>query len=409
MKYPFQVSCLVACACAGAAQAAPTKLPPIPEGQTFHPYVYGGVAYDDNVFRVSGPDEALAIAGTTDMSDTITHYGVGLRVKKPISLQMLRLDLAVERVNYHQFEELDHTAANALAAWDWEIGRLFDGLLSHRYRRDISNYSEFEQTVRDVRDINITHFDAGFDFLQSWVFVLGGEYRDVAYEEQTFLDRTEEMAFAEIDYRTTIDTHVGLRAQFTEVDLQPRPTPGGAIINYDYDESEYSVVAGWESGAVSYLEARLGYTEREADAPGGPRFSGFTGELRHRWQITPITSLQTALYRKANSRDFQIASYVITDGIALRPTIDITEATTVSAALAYEQDEYQGEVRNADGTIASNAGREDDVQRARLALEWAALLDLYLTLGVEYGERDSNENDSDYDYTQVLAEVTYAF
>lgn len=394
---------------ASPAAAAPRRLPVVPEGETVEPYVYGGVTYDDNVFLTASPSENFAVAGNTDQSDTIIHYGAGIRARKPVSLQLFRLDAAIEEVNYHVYEQLDHTAADVLGAWDWEVGRILDGTLSHEYTRGISDFTELQQAVKDVRTVNITHLDGSWHLLPQWTLELGGEHRNVDYDEQNFLDREENSVFAEVDYLTSVNTHVGLRYQYTEADLEPTSGLGGVTLINDYEEQSYSLVAGWEIGTVSYLVGRAGYTRREPEGNNASEFSGFTGRVTHQWQITPVTELNTSVYRNTNARDFQIASFVVTEGIALQPIYQVTPATRLLGYFAYESNDFQGAVRDVNGTIISDESREDEVARARATVDYAALTDLHLLLSVEYGNRNSTEADNEYDYTQVLAEVTYAF
>jgi len=393
----------------GVVYAQPRTVPEVPESRTIVPYVYGGVEYDDNVFRVSDQAEARAVTGSSSMSDTISHYGAGFRLNKPISLQTIRLEGAIERVDYNRFSALDHTAGFGLAAWDWEIGRLLDGTLSHRYERGISNFTEFQQAARDIREVQVSHFDGGYLFLPDWRIELGGEFRDVDYDEQEFLDRQEGMGYAELQYLTTADSLVGFRFQNTEADLQATDDASGQQLDNDYEERQYSVVVGWQGTGKSYFEGRAGLTDREQDDPDQEDFTGFTGRLLHLWDITPITSLESSVFREVNALDFQIAGFVVSEGAALSPRIQVTPDTAVRGRVSYSQDEFEGQVRNQTGTIISDSGRQDDVLTARLAVDYQAILDLNILVGVQYQDRDSNQNDNDFDTTQFLTEISYGF
>lgn len=408
MKQAVQYSCLFVAAYAAGAFAQPQTLPEIPEGDTFTPYVYTGATYDDNIFRVVDEQEAQEVSGDARMSDTVTRYGIGLRMSKPISLQTLRLDAAIERADYNHFDQLDHTAGAGLLAWDWEVGRLMDGTLSHNYTRGISRFTEFQQAVRDIRTVNLSHFSGGMNFLTAWRIELGGEARRVRYDEQTFLDRDEDMGFAQLLYATSVNTRVGLRAQHTDADLEPQPTTAGTPANNDYEENEYSLVVGWEGGAKSYLEARAGYTSRDQEDPAQNDFSGATGQLTHQWEITSITRLRTSIFRNTNALDYQIATFVVSDGATLEPSWQVTPDTRLVTRFGYRRDEFKGPVVTADGTV-TDAGREDKVASAGAAVEYQAITDLLFRLAVDHSDRNSNRDDSDYDYTQVSAELSYAF
>lgn len=409
MKQAVQYSCLVAAAFAAGAVAKPRTAPAVPEGDTFVPYLYAGALHDDNVFRVADDEEAREVTGGSRMSDTMTTHGLGLRVNKPVSLQTLRLDAAVERANYQHFDNLDHTAGDALAAWDWEVGRAADGTISHEYRRSLSSFTEFQRAERDLRTVNVSHVSGGVNFLTAWRIELGGESRSVRYDEQTFLDRDEEMAFAQLLYATSVNTRVGLRGRFTDADLEPQQTGDPTPTNNDYEEAEYSLVVGWEGTAKSYFEARAGYTRRDQEDPAQSDFSGATGQLVHRWSITPMTTLRTSLYRNTNVLDYRIATFVVTEGASLEPSWQMTPDTRLVARMAYERDDFEGPVVAGDGSQISDAGREDKVASAGAAIEYEAITDLLLRLGVDHGDRNSNRDDSDYEYTQVNAGLSYAF
>lgn len=407
MKRVIQVSCLIVFAQATPGMAAPAHKPEVAEGQTVVPFIYAGAAYEDNLFLVTGPNEAREVTGRSRMSDVITRKGVGLRMKLPISLQTLRLDAAVERVNYQEFDNLDHNEGHAELAWDWEIGRALDGTLSHSYRRDMSSFTEFQRAAADLREIQETRVSGGYDFLGAWRIQLGGGKRDVDYDRQDFLDREEDSVSTELQYATSVNTQVGLRAGYTDADLAPLPSADGPV-NNDYEQRQYRLVMGWEGSAKSYLRASAGYTERERDA-GGSEFTGATGRLTHQWEITPVSRLRTSIYRNVNARDYQIASSVVTTGMSLKPSWQVTPDTTLKSHVRYGRDEFQGPVVNPEGDVVTGDEREDDVLSAGAGVEYAALTDLLLSLGVAYRERDSNRQASDYDNTRVNAELTYAF
>lgn len=409
MNYRAQFTCMVLLSMTSSAFAAPQHLPKMPEGRTLYPYVFGGMTYDSNVFRVANKREARAQTGSGQMDDFISHYGVGVRVKKPISLQTIRLNAAIERVDYNHFDSLDHPAGNALAAWDWEIGRLFDGTLSHSYVRDISDFNEFRQPVKDTRDVNVTHFDGGYNILPAWRLVAGIEHRNVDYDRQNFLDRDELTGFGEVQYATTANSHVGVRARHTDADLNRSSVVTGSPTDNDYRENEYSLVVGWQGTSKSYLEGHAGYTKRNQDGAGQSDFGGFTARLLYAWRITPITSLKTSVYRDVNALDYQISTFVISNGVSLQPAVQITPDTRIEGRVAYEQDEFKGPVRDTTGVLISDRGREDDLTSARLGVNYTAITDLNLGLAVEYGDRNSNRSDSDYTYTQVLTEISYGF
>lgn len=410
VKRVIQISCLIAFAQAIPAipaMAAPLYKPQVEEGEIFVPYVYGGITYNDNVFLLSGPGEAREVTGGTKKSDTILREGVGLLMKLPISLQTLRFDGAIANVDYHHFDDLDHTEGHARLGLDWQVGRVLDGKLSHSYRRDASSFSEFQQPITDLRDIHVTQASGNFKFLQAWRLELGGAHRKVDYDHQNYLDRKQHSVYTGLHYATSVNTQVGVRVRYTDADLAPLPSANGPL-NMDYEQLQYRLLFGWEGTRTSYFQVGAGYTRRKRK-DGQSEQGGFTGRLTYRWDMTPITRLTTSIYRNYNALDYQISSFVVADGIVLKPSWQVTTNTRLISHVRYEHDEFQGPLVDANGNVVNANGREDNVLSTGLTIQYAATDNLMLSLGADYRHRNSNRQDADYDDTTVFTGLTYAF
>ena len=392
----------------GVRAAGPmTPTPPLPEGDTLGAYVYGGTLYDSNPFRVSGDEEAKRRLGTTDASDLITRLGTGIQIAWPISLQTLRFDGAVELNHYQHFDSLNHVAANADVAWDWEIGRLWSGTIETSYTRGIASFEETQSVEKDTRVGRVTSADAGFQFLPDWRWIVGANRRSTSFDKRDDLDRVESTGFTEVRFNSSINTHMGLRAEITRGDLEnDQRLADGTRISNDYTETQYSFVLGVEgSEELSYLTGRVGYTQRRFDDLSGRNFSCPTARLAYLWKITDITALRLSGWYELQSQNDEIVNYLVAQGFSLEPIWQATLKLRVRGRYTFEDRDYKG----GNGTDIGNAGREDTVHTIGLGMDYEALRNLYLSVEAVHQSRDSNREDRDFDYDQVSAGVTYAF
>ncbi len=375
-------------------------------GETIQPYVYSNVTYDSNLFRVSGSDQARALNNDSQMSDFITRLGAGLQVAKPISLQTLRFDGWLERALFSHFDSLNHTAAHALGAWDWEVGRLLDGTLSQSYDRTLSSFYQYHDRTKDLKTVYTTHFHGALHITPDWDWLIGGNWRHQNNDERDFLDRDETTLFTELRYFTTVDSHVGLRAATTKGNFDQRQIIDGEPVSNDYRENRYSLVVGWAATSVSSLQAQVGVTQHRLDDQSGRDFTGVTGRLDYDWYATPITTIRFSAWRDASSFDGDIASYVVSRGVGVQPMWAATPDITVRLRLSAERDDFRG---NPIGTTPSSTQREDKLYTARVGVSYQPIDPLHLTLTYQAQKRNSNIDVDDFRDNLVMAEAEYAF
>lgn len=387
------------------ALADPPTVPELPEGRDIGPYVYGGSLYDSNVFRFSGEDEARAQTGDTNMSDVITRGGAGLRARIPVSLQTMRFSGWLERDHYSRFDELDHTAANADAAWDWQAGRRFSGTLDAGYSRGIARFEEFQQLEKDLRTGRRASADAGMRFANDWKATVGADWHSTSYDRRDFLDRRETTTFGEVQYESLVNTRLGLRGEHTVGNLDQTDTlPDGSVVSNDFTQNRYSFVAGWEGSSKSYLKARLGYTQRSYDEVPARDFSGVTARATYHWQPTVLTGFRFSAWRELQSLDDAISTYVVSRGVSVEPIWKPTTLVTVRGELAAARRDFQGN-RGA----STGSDRVDKVRTVGVGIDYALRRNLALSLDAKHEFRNSNQSRSDYDYNQVAAGIGYAF
>ena len=288
----------------------------------FSPYAYARVLHDSNIFRLSDEEEADQKLLGESIDDTITYLRVGFNSDLKLSRQHLLFDIQLDRAKYDNNDELDHTDVGGSARWFWLLGNLWSGNLGYRYRKELSSFNELDVRIKDMKTQNTAYFDAGYQINPDWRLEGGISVSDVTFDHRTNLDRDKSGAQFEVQYRNTLNTKVGARLRHTTHDLN-------ANIN-DYEEDEVSGVLYWEGSGKSVLEARLGYVDLSYENAEDRDFQGISANLIFHWRLTGKTKLDISTWRETSSKNTEISTYVLSQGVSIRPTWSATRVFSVA-------------------------------------------------------------------------------
>jgi len=374
--------------------------------ETFDPYAMVRVLNDSNVFRVSGDNAARNILGTTSKDDTIVYFGGGFNSDLKLSRQHLLLDLEVERAEYDNFNELDHTKIDGKTTLKWEVGNLWSGDLGYRYKKDLRSFNQSSIPEKDMRTRHTVYFDGGYQIHPDWRMEGGVGYSDTSYQERKRLDRDATSGLFEIQYHSTLNTFVGVRLNYVDNDLRDQQLLGISVSN-DYQEYGISGTFYWEGSAKSSLQANFGYTEQSYDDLDGRDYNGSTGRLTYYWAATSKTNLDISAWRETSSQNDEITTYVLTKGASVGADWSVTPKVTINGVVSYTNDDFkaQNDIRTALGLQR----RDDDIWLYRIAANWRPRNYLLLSTSYTKEDRDSSVSTADFDSDRVDASVRFSF
>jgi hypothetical protein len=370
---------------------------PVPPTEVF---AQVGAMRDDNVLRRE----------TGGVGDTVFRLGAGIRhTSRIVGRQNVRLEARADAYSYDRFGEIDHVAYGLLGEWQWELGNQLSGTIGVTRNRRNVDLAEVQRPVKDM--ITDTRYYATAGYLISPSFRVRGAVDQGRGDRQSRGDaevrRTSVTAGA--DYVTPLGNAIGVEVRRASGDA-PIPefvAPAGTFVNNDFHETEVSLVATYNLGTTLRTTGRVGRTKRDYSSIPGRDFDGTTGRLEVDWLAGNKTRLSFAAYKEPRSIIDVAASHVVVKGITFGPSWAPTAKTVLSARWLREERDFQG-----DPTIALVPGtplRNETVRLWRFAVGWEPQRHWELGLGVDKGERESNLAGRDYDYTAVMANVTYRF
>lgn len=364
-------------------------------------YAFSKLSRVSNLFRLADDTEALNVLGTTNRDDTLTTIGVGGHLKIPVSRQRYTIAGELRRTNYNSFDQLDNSNGEIKAIWDWQVGSLWSGQLGYDYREAISDFTEFQQQVKDTQKRNRAYFSGTFHFHPRWWATVGLDTFDTSFDRRSTLDRRESSVFGEVLFATRADTRVGISVRETNGDLNALEDidPGAStqFINNDYDESVINAVAIWEVSGISTLRAELGRTKRDHDQVSGRDFSGVTGRVAYQRQVSGKTDVEISVFRGTTTRD-EVSSLVVTQGFSIKPQWRITPKLRFDGTLSYEEGDFEGSASDA---VNFNAVRRDEVARFRGSLNYQFKRKISFFVGINNESRDSNQANAEFDFYSV--------
>jgi exopolysaccharide biosynthesis operon protein EpsL len=381
--------------------------------------VSGGVYHDDNIFRLS--DSAPLPAGVTSKSDTVYRVGLGLKADLPVSQQRFLFDAKVDNYTYDSYDQLDHVAYRAGAAWKWRAGQRLSGDIGYARRRFLADLGEIQAPLKDLITEDRAYASGGFLVTPRWR-VRGAadwikwDHGDMSRES---LDLRVSSTTVGLDYVTPANNSIGGQLKYSHGDYPNREAFAGSTVVNNYDEYETSAVLHWIITGKSVFDARLGYTQREHDEVPARDFGGATGRLSLDWAPGAKTLLNAAVWREirsveeAGSLEQAAASYILSTGASIGPAWAPTSKLVFQAKLVHEKREFQGDPGPAFSVFpiagAPGVQREDTFNGIRLSAGYSPVRSLRLSLSAERGDRNSNVLFRDYDYNRVSANARFQF
>jgi outer membrane receptor protein involved in Fe transport len=157
------------------------------------------------------------------------------------------------------------------------------------------------------------------------------------------------------------------------------------------------------------LSGQIGQTTRTHKEISQRDFSGLTGRLDANWQATGKLQVAGSMYRQLGAVDDIYASYALTDGIRLTPSLQITPKLKLSAEAYYENLNFKGDPFSV--TSFFGPRRKDIGSGGSLSLTYQPDTWASLTLSYQTGNRETNNHAiaNDFSYRMLSLFVQLQF
>lgn len=372
------------------------------------PYVNAGMTHDNNVFRVSGADEARALLGDDTMSDTSRRLEAGIAADWKLSRQHFRLLLSKNQTRYQRFSFLDNDGDSSKLAWDWQLGNHLAGELSVSEDTSMGGFTEVQNAVLNLRTRKRQLATANWDLHPRWRLRALGEKQDVENSAESFRssDRTESTQEVGVQYLTPKGSRMGLFAREVDSEYEQRDAFSLVLFGNANRQRELGMDLAWAPGGKSRVEGRLAKVERNYEELSGRDFSGWTGRASVFWQATGKTAMNLSASRDIYGVDDLAATYAQADTLSFIPSWTPTSKISIQGRATYERRNFLGDPSL---VIAGAEQREDTVKSAGLSVSYVPYYKVSMQLSWQTESRQSSIRGAGYDASSLTANLRADF
>lgn len=304
--------------------------------------------------------------------DTVqgTDIGVAVRVPMPSDRSFLSVGATASQQRYDTLNQLDYTARQLDANYQWEYGHALRGRLRHRFdERLYSYYGGFftnPETPRAAQDL----VEVALRITPELDLPVTASKGSLRYDDPTLAQRydsddtTLQLALTYTSGRKSIFT-AGVRK--TDVKFPNRTAADLAAIDSGYSDQEAFVDVSWRYTENTILFGRIGRLDRSFNSLGNRDTQLVSVSTGIEWQYSPKTFLALRGYRQPQSNDqADLRLYVVSTGLEARVLYDMTYKTRFALTTSYEQQAYQ----NFTNTTSAASGGKDKVMRVSARVEY---------------------------------------
>jgi len=368
------------------------------------PYVAATATYDDNLFRVSGADEARAVLGTDAMSDTTRRIEAGIDADWKISRQHLLLALNLNQSRFDRFDFLDNNGNSKKLAWGWTIGSHLGGEVSTSESRSISGFTEIQNPARNERTGRNKLIGANWDMYPRWRL---HAQRDESESENSLAiyrssDRKDVAHETAVQYTTPAGNRISVSAREVASEYPARDVFSTFVFGNGNRQLDKAFNFAWQLHGKTRVNGRLARIERKYEELSQRNMKTWTGRLGADWQPAGKTTLSVSAARDIYAVDDIASTYVRSDALSISPAWAATAKLKVQARASYEKRSYQGDPGFLLGALPQ---REDKLKTTGLTVSYALDEKVQTQMTWQNESRDSSTLDGGYRARSLNANV----
>lgn len=366
-------------------------------------FILGGqVRYDSNLFRLDSGEDPPSKG---DKSDFIYSTNAGVRFDKQYSLQRFVAEAMLRDHRFQNNSFLDYTAFDYSVAWHYAVTPRITGLLLAEQKQEQNSFVEFREARKNIQTSNVRLFNIDGD--------LGGGFHALA----GLLDvrARNSVDFEQVgDYQqdgfevggkwvAPSNNWVSVLQRVTDGEFRGRELDPVAQLDTGFDQDETEASFFWRFTGKSAVEGKVAYVKREHDNFGERDYSGMTGRVLYRWDMTGKTQLNVSLARNIYNYQEDANSYYIQETFSIGPVWKYSPKTSFRARYDYSDRDYRGAI------VPVAEMREDKLQTFLVAADWKAARNILVTGVLQHDMRDSNIEDNDFNATSVSINAQFLF
>jgi hypothetical protein len=354
------------------------------------PSVEFGVGYDDNIGRAN--------TGETD------SYTLTVRPELNLQSQWSRHELNVGIMANTIFHEADSDLDYTDVVTGME-GRL--DISSSTNIEATASYSDVNEELRTAtaptaasEPTEYTTWDVGLQLNQRFnrlTAELEGTYGEIDYDDVRAIgggiidndarDRSTAEARVRVGYDVDPDVNIFVEGALNEVDYDQEPPT--VAVSRDSDGYRIGAGASFDITKLMTGEIVVGYFEQDYDSAALTDVDGLAADADVSWFVTPLTTLNFGAGSEVLQSDTTGSGGYIAQYVEAGVDHELLRNVIVSAGASFENNDYEGIVRN------------EDIIGLDLEAQYLINRNMSLKAGYSFETRDSDVAGRDYDRNQI--------
>jgi hypothetical protein len=363
--------------------------------------------YDSNAFATNDDEESDVGAILAPRVDVTSNW----------SRHALNFSAAAAGAAWAEYSENNYLDAFAATTGRLDVTRadILSGFLRFdRLHEDRDDPDENDETtIGGTGDRgNLTRYYRGqldgqyrHNFARFFTVLGGGVQRlffdDIGDRELSRRDRWEYGGRARLGYQ--VSPRIGT---FVQGNYSWREYDEGQLVDGEFEKRDNQ---GWRAAvgtnvditSILFGEVSFGYSERDYDSDAFRDTSGFGANGELTWNVTPLTSVvlnaSSEILESTVVFEGDVADGNLQNAVGLEVQHELLRNVLLTATADYTRDDFEG------------TGRTDNVYGVGAGVSYLLNRNLSLDANYDFTNRDSDDEDAEFDRHIVLAGVTARF
>jgi exopolysaccharide biosynthesis operon protein EpsL len=371
------------------------------------PYASASISHDDNLFRFSSTEQAKAVLGTDDASDTVKQVDVGLAVNLRLSRQLVTAATSINESTYNRFQNLNNTGKSNSLRWSWRLGNDIYGELSASKSEAVAGFNETRTTSKNLRTSSRQLANINWNLRPDWTLSASREHVKLenALESSNIYDREDDVYESGIHYRNLLGTELGLSYRVADSTYPNRTGFAQLVFGNESTQKDIIVNAAWQPTGKARISARVSHVSLDRKDSPQHDFNGFSQRWNLDESLTAKTGVNISAYQEVSPVDDVLSTYVRLKGWSINPTWNATSKIMVRSGLGYEERTYLGSA----GISLNNSDRSDESKLLNLSIIYTPTLKSLVQLQYQGEKRTSNSDNVGYQFNNINLSLRYDY